>query len=140
MSVFLRLEPPWCQPSPSFYMVLLDLISSEMKRIEILNLYRVLGKIRTAGITSSDIKGALISAHLKLFKYAKENDDFVAGLSSRFSPDERDMANETYDKFLNETVDIELDKMDSELFAKEIAKTDTDIYLYELNTLEPLFK
>lgn len=111
-----------------------------MKRIEIVNLFRVLNVIRTAGMTDSEVKGALISAHLKLFKYAKENDDFVASVTGRFTPEESADADNTYNKWLNEEVDVTLDKIGRDAFAREVAKTETDIYLGSLDCLEPLFK
>ena len=111
-----------------------------MKRIDIINLFRVLNDIRIAGMTDSGVKGALISAHLKLFKYAKENDDFAAGLAERFKPEEKDSADEAYNMWLNEEVDVTLDKIGRDAFAAEIAKTETDIYLVALNYLEPILK
>ena len=104
-----------------------------MKRIEIVNLFRVLNVIRTAGMTDSEVKGALISAHLKLFKYAKENDDFVASVTERFTPEESADADNTYNKWLNEEVDVTLDRIDRDAFAREVAKTETDIYLSSLD-------
>lgn len=111
-----------------------------MKRIDIINLYRVLSEIRIAGMTDSGVKGALISAHLRLFKYAKENDDFAAGLIERFKPEEKDSADEAYNKWLNEDVDVTLDKISRDAFVSELAKTQTDIFIGALQYLEPLFE
>lgn len=111
-----------------------------MKRIEIVNLFRVLNGIRTAGMTDYEVKRALFSAHLKLYKYAKENDDFYAGLAERFKPEEEADANETYNIWLNEEVDVTIDKIGRDALATEIAKTDTDIYLNALSYLEPILK
>lgn len=112
-----------------------------MKRIDVINLFRTLGKIRTNGITDKEVKSALISAHLRLFKFDKEHRDFVEGLRERFvGKEEQDAANEAYDKFLKEEVDVNIEKVDRDAFAKAIACTDTDIFLGELNLLEPMFK
>lgn len=112
-----------------------------MRRIDIINLFRTLGKIRTAGIADKTVKSALISAHLKLFRYQKEHDDFLAGLRERFiDQKDEDGANEAYDKYLREEIEVALEKIDRDAFAKAIADTDTDIFLGELTYLEPLFK
>lgn len=111
-----------------------------MKKREIVNMLRVLGKIRTAGMTDQKVKSALISADLKLYKHGKENDELVARLSERYTPEENDSANEAYDMFLNEEVDVTLDRIDRDDFSHEVGKTETDIYLWELQYLEPLFK
>lgn len=91
-------------------------------------------------MTDRAVKGALISAHFKLFKYAKENDDFAAGLAERFKPEESAEANEAYNMWLNEEIDVSLDKIGRDAFAAEIAKTETDIYLNSLDFLEPILK
>lgn len=112
-----------------------------MRRIDIINMFRTLGKIRTAGITDKTVKSALISAHLKLFRHQKEHDDFVAGLRERFvDQNDETGANEAYGKYLKEEIEVTLEKIDREAFAKAIADTDTDIYLGELTLLEPIFK
>lgn len=111
-----------------------------MRRVELLNLFRTLGKIRLSGIADKGVKSALISAHLRLFRYAKENDDFLLSLNERFTEGERDSANEAYSAYLQETVDVSIDKIDRAVFADAVAGSDTDIFLGELNALEPLFK
>ena len=41
---------------------------------------------------------------------------------------------------MKEEIEVALEKIDREAFAKAIAETDTDIFLGELTLLEPLFK
>lgn len=111
-----------------------------MRRVELLNMFRTLGKIRLSGIENRSVKSALISAHLKLFRHARENDDFLLSLNERFTDGERDSANEAYSRYLQEEVDVALDKISRSAFAEAVAGSDTDIFLGELNALEPLLK
>lgn len=111
-----------------------------MKRIEIINMYGALSQIRLAGMTDAGVKSALISAHLNLYRPCKDHDDFCAGLSERFTPDEMDAANEAYQRYLDEDVDVTLDKIGRGDFAREVGKTETGICLDSLKCLEPLFQ
>lgn len=111
-----------------------------MKRIEIINMFRTLGKIKLNKVSDKVMRNALISDHLKMFRVAKENDEYIASLQAQFEPAAVKELNEAYDRYAKEEIDIELEKIDREAFADMIASGDIDLTLTELVTLEPLFK
>lgn len=111
-----------------------------MKRIEIINMFRTLGKIKLNKVEDKSLRNALISNHLKMFRIAKENDEYIASLREQFDPEAVNDINEAYQKYAEEEVKIDLVKIDGEAFGDMIAGSDIDITLGEMTLLEPLFK
>ena len=111
-----------------------------MKRIEIINMFRTLGKIRLNKVSDKVMRNALISDHLKMFRVAKENDEYIVSLQAQFEPTAVKELNEAYDKYAREEVDIELERVDRSAFGDIIASGDIDLTLGEMAMLEPLFK
>ena len=111
-----------------------------MKRIEIINMFRTLGKIKLNKVEDKPLRNALISNHLKMFRIAKENDEYIASLREQFDPEAVQDVNEAYQKYAEEEVKIDLVKIDGEAFGDMIAGSDIDITLGEMTLLEPLFK
>ena len=103
-------------------------------------MFRTLGKIKLNKVSDKVMRNALISDHLKMFRVAKENDEYIASLQAQFEPAAVKELNEAYDRYAKEEIDIELEKIDREAFADMIASGDIDLTLTELVTLEPLFK
>ena len=110
-----------------------------MRRIDIITIYRVLGKIRLNKVTDKDMRNTLVSNHLKMFRVAKENEDYIASLQERFDPEAVKEVNEAYDSYAKENVSIDLAKIDKAAFADMIADADIDLTLGELASLEPIF-
>lgn len=111
-----------------------------MKRIEIINMFRTLGKIKLNKVEDKSLRNALISNHLKMFRIAKENDEYIASLREQFDPEAVQDVNEAYQKYAEEEVKIDLVKIDREAFGDIIAGSDIDLTLGEMTLLEPLFK
>lgn len=111
-----------------------------MKRIEIINAFRTLGKIKLNKVEDRTLRNTLIADHLKMFRVAKENDDYIASLREQFDPEAVKDVNEAYQKYAEEEVSIDLEKIDRSNFGDVIAKGDVDFTLGELTLLEPLFK
>ena len=111
-----------------------------MKRIEIINMFRTLGKIKLNKVEDKSLRNALISDHLKMFRVARENDEYIASLREQFDPEAVNDVNEAYQKYAEEEVKIDLVKIDGEAFGDMIAGSDIDITLGEMTLLEPLFK
>lgn len=111
-----------------------------MRRIDIINMFRVLGKIKLNKVSDKAMRNALVADHLKMFRVARENDEYIASLQVQFDPAAVKEINEAYDRYAKEEIDIELEKIDREAFADMIASGDIDLTLTELVTLEPLFK
>lgn len=111
-----------------------------MKRIEIINMFRTLGKIKLNKVEDKSLRNALISDHLKMFRIAKENDEYIASLREQFDPEAVNDVNEAYQKYAEEEVKIDLVKIDREAFGDMIAGSDTDLTLGEMTLIEPLFK
>lgn len=111
-----------------------------MRRIDIINMFRTLGKIKLNKVEDKAMRNALISDHLKMFRVAKENDEYIASLQGQFDPAAVKDINEAYDRYAREEVDIELERVDRSAFSDMIASGDIDLTLTELVTLEPLFK
>ena len=111
-----------------------------MRRIDIINMFRTLGKIKLNKVEDRELRNDLITGHLKMFRVAKENDDYVASLRERFDPEAVKDVNEAYQKYAEEEISIDIPKVDREAFADVIAKGDIDFTLGELTLLEPLFK
>lgn len=111
-----------------------------MRRIDIINMFRTLGKVKLNKVEDKSLRNALISDHLKMFRIAKENDEYIASLREQFDPEAVKDINEAYDKYAREEIDIELEKIDREAFADMIASGDIDLTLGEMAMMEPLFK
>lgn len=111
-----------------------------MKRIEIINMFRTLGKIKLNKVEDKAMRNALISNHLKMFRVARENDEYIASLQAQFEPTAVKDLNEAYDKYAREEMDIELERVDRSAFGDIIASGDIDLTLGEMAMLEPLFK
>ena len=111
-----------------------------MRRIEIINMYRTLGKIKLNKVSDKVMRNALISDHLKMFRVAKENDEYIASLQGQFDPAAVKDINEAYDRYAKEEIDIELEKIDREAFVDMIANADIDLTLAEIVNLQPLLK
>lgn len=111
-----------------------------MKRIEIINMFRTLGKIKLNKVEDKSLRNALISNHLKMFRVAKENDEYIASLREQFDPEAVQDVNEAYQKYAEEEVKIDLVKIDREAFGDMIAGSDIDLTLGEMTLIEPLFK
>lgn len=110
-----------------------------MKRIEIVNMYRILGRIKLNKITDKDLRNTIISDHLKMFRIAKENDEYIAALRGQFDPSAVKELNEAYDTYASEEVPIELKKISRDAFADIVVASDIDFTLAEMAGLQPLF-
>lgn len=110
-----------------------------MKRIDIINMYRVLGKIKLNKVEDRMLRNSLIGDHLKMFRVARECDEYVAALAGRFDADAVKEANEAYQSYLNETVDIGLDGIGRDTLCDIVDKGDIEMTLGELALLEPYF-
>lgn len=111
-----------------------------MRRIDIINAYLILGKVKLNKIEDKAMRNALISDHLKMFRVAKENDEYIASLQGQFDPAAVKDINEAYDRYAKEEIDIELEKIDREAFVDMIANADIDLTLAEVVTLQPLLR
>lgn len=111
-----------------------------MKRIDVINMFRTLGKIKLNKVEDRTLRNTLIADHLKMFRVAKENDDYIASLREQFDPEAVKDVNEAYQKYAEEEVDIALEKIAKDAFGDVIAKGDIDFTLGELTLLEPMFK
>ena len=111
-----------------------------MRRIDIINAYLTLGKVKLNKIEDKAMRNALISDHLKMFRVAKENDEYIASLQGQFDPAAVKDINEAYDRYAKEEIDIELEKIDREAFVDMIANADIDLTLAEVVTLQPLLR
>lgn len=111
-----------------------------MKRIEIINMFRTLGKIKLNKVEDKPLRNALISNHLKMFRIAKENDEYIASLREQFDPEAVKEVNEAYQKYAEEEVKPDFVKIDGETFGDMIAASDIDLTLGEMAMLEPLFE
>lgn len=111
-----------------------------MRRIDIINAYLTLGKVKLNKVEDKAMRNALVADHLKMFRVARENDEYVASLQRQFDPAAVKEMNEVYDKYAKEEIDIELDKIDKEAFADMIASGDIDLTLAEIVTLHPLLR
>ena len=108
--------------------------------IDIINMFRTLGKVKLNKVADKTMRIALISDHLKMFRVAKENDEYIASLQGQFDPAAVKELNEAYDRYAREEVDIDLIKIDREAFGDVVAAGDIDLTLGEMAMLEPLFK
>lgn len=111
-----------------------------MKRINILNMFRTLGKIKLNRIADKTLRNKLIGNHLKMFRVANENDEYIASLQKQFDPEAVKEVNEAYQKYAEQEVKITLEKVDPALFGEVIVNGDIDFTLGEMSMLEPLFK
>lgn len=111
-----------------------------MRRIDIINMFRTLGKIKLNKVEDKSLRNALISDHLKMFRVARENDEYIASLREQFDPEAVQDVNEAYQKYAEEEVKIDLVKIDREAFGDMIAGSDIDLTLGEMTLIEPLFK
>lgn len=111
-----------------------------MRRIDIINAYLILGKVKLNKIEDKAMRNALVSDHLKMFRVARENDEYVASLQRQFDPTAVKEINEAYDRYAKEEINIELEKIDREAFADMIASGDIDLTLAEIVTLQPLLR
>lgn len=110
-----------------------------MKRIQIINMFRTLGRIKLNKIGDRKLRNTLIDNHLKMFRVARENDDYIASLRERFDPEAVDQVNEAYQRYADGEVDIEFGRIGREAFADVIAKGDVEFTLADFGMLEPLF-
>ena len=111
-----------------------------MRRIDIINMFRTLGKVKLNKVADKGMRNALISDHLKMFRVARENDEYIASLQGQFEPTAVKDINEAYDRYARDEVDIELERVDRSAFGDIIASGDIDLTLGEMAMLEPLFK
>lgn len=111
-----------------------------MRRIDIINMFLTLGKIKLNKVSDKAMRNALISDHLKMFRVARENDEYIASLQGQFDPAAVKELNEAYDRYAKEEIDIELEKIGREAFVDMIASGNIDLTLGEMAMLEPLFK
>lgn len=111
-----------------------------MRRIDIINAYLILGKVKLNKVEDKAMRNALVADHLKMFRVAKENDEYIASLQGQFDPAAVKDINKAYDRYAKEEIDIELEKIDREAFADMIASGDIDLTLGEMAMMEPLFK
>lgn len=110
-----------------------------MERFQIINIFRTLGRIKLNKITDKPTRNALISDHLKMFKIVKENDDYIASLRQQFDQDAVKEINEAYQRYAEEEVALELEKIDKMTLADAIAAGGVDFSLDEFAALEPLY-
>lgn len=103
-------------------------------------MFRTLGKIKLNKVEDRTLRNTLITDHLKMFRVARENDEYIASLREQFDPEAVKDVNEAYQRYAEERVEIELAKVDRESFGDMIAKGDIDLTLGEMVVLEPLFK
>lgn len=103
-------------------------------------MFRTLGKVKLNKVADKTMRIALISDHLKMFRVAKENDEYIASLQGQFDPAAVKDINEAYDRYAKEEIDIELEKIDREAFVDMIANADIDLTLAEVVTLQPLLR
>jgi uncharacterized lipoprotein YehR (DUF1307 family) len=111
-----------------------------MRRIDIINAYLTLGKVRLNKVEDKAMRNTLVADHLKMFRVARENDEYVASLQRQFDPAAVKEINEAYDRYAKEEINIELEKIDREAFADMIASGDIDLTLAEVVTLQPLLR
>lgn len=111
-----------------------------MKRIEILNIYRTLGRVKLNKVADKELRNALISDHLRMFRVAKDNDDYVASLREQFDPQAVKELNEAYQQYAQETVDVNFILVSREAFGDALAAGDVDFTLGEMALLDPIFK
>lgn len=111
-----------------------------MKRFEIINMYRILGKIKLNKIEDRELRNAIISNHLKMFRIANENDAYVISLREQFDPEATKELNEAYQAYADEQVELDLIKVDRDKLSDAIAKGGIDFTLAEFVFLEPMFK
>lgn len=111
-----------------------------MNRIQIINMFRTLGRVKLNKITDKELRNALIYDHLNMFRMVKENDDYILALRQQFDPDAIKELNEAYETYANEEVTISLKKVNREAFADVIASSDIEFTLSDLIILEPLFE
>ena len=111
-----------------------------MRRIDIINAYLTLGKVRLNKVEDKAMRNTLVADHLKMFRVARENDEYVASLQRQFDPAAVKEINEAYDRYVKEEINIELEKIDREAFADMIASGDIDLTLAEVVTLQPLLR
>lgn len=111
-----------------------------MRRIDIINAYLTLGKVKLNKVEDKAMRNALVADHLKMFRVARENDEYAVSLQRQFDPAAVKEMNEVYDRYIKEEIDIELDKIDMEAFADMITSGDIDLTLAEIVTLQPLLR
>lgn len=111
-----------------------------MRRIDIINMFRTLGKIKLNKVEDRKLRNALISDHLKMFRVASENDEYIASLREQFDPEAVKDVNEAYQRYAGEEVEISLDRIGREAFGDMIAKGDIEFTLNDMVVLEPLFE
>lgn len=111
-----------------------------MKRIEIINMFRTLGKIKLNKVEDKAMRNALISDHFEFYKVARENDEYIASLQSQFDPGAVKDVNEAYQRYAVGEIDIDLSKIDRDAFSDMVANADIDITLDDMAVLRPLFK
>lgn len=103
-------------------------------------MFRTLGKVKLNKVADKSLRDALISNNPKIFRIAKENDEYIASLQAQFEPTAVKELNEAYDRYARDEVDIELERVDRSAFGDIIASGDIDLTLGEMAMLEPLFK
>lgn len=111
-----------------------------MRRIDIITIFRTLGKVKLNKVLDKGMRDKLISNHRKMFQVARENDEYIASLTGQFSPEAVHEVNAAYQEYANETVDIGLDKLDRKAFGDMLVSGGVDFTLADLASIEPLFK
>ncbi len=111
-----------------------------MKRISIINMCRTLGKIKLNKVEDRKLRNDLITAHLRMYRIEKENEDYAASLRRQFDTEAEREFNEAYRKYAEEEISFDCPKVDREALVDVLSKGDIDFTLWELALLEPLFK
>ena len=115
-------------------------MKKDMKRIEIINMFRTLGKIKLNKEADREMRNALISDHFEFYKVARENDEYIASLQSQFDPGAVKDVNEAYQRYAVGEVGIDFPRIDRMAFSDMVANADIDITLDDMTILKPLFK
>ena len=111
-----------------------------MKRIDIIAIFRTLGKVKLNKVLDKGMRDKLITNHRKMFQVARENDEYIASLTGQFSPEAVREVNAAYQDYANEIVEIELEKFDRKAFGDMLVAGGVDFTLADMASLEPLFK
>lgn len=111
-----------------------------MKRFQIINMFRILGRVKLNKIEDKNLRNALISNHLKMFRVAKENDEYIVSLRNQFDADATAALNEAYDIYANEEIDVPLEKINREAFADVIAASNIEFTLGDFVLLDAILE
>lgn len=110
-----------------------------MRRIDLINIYRLFGGIRLNKVSDESLRNILIRNHLKIFRMCRENDDYVAALNAQYGND-AESVNTAYKSYALDEVDLGLEKMSREAFVKAVTESDIDFSLSDMIVFEPLLE